>query len=454
MYVIYTSGTTGQPKGVQIQHGSVANYVMGAARQFEVTEKDRVLQFASISFDAAVEEIFVSLTRGATLVLRSDAMLASAASFLDACRDQRVTVVDLPTAYWHELTRQITTESLELPDALRLVIIGGERALPERLTSWRQSVSSQVRLINTYGPTEATVVATTWEASSLSEPQGVIQEVPIGRPVANAQAYVLDRNLQPVPVGVPGELCIGGMGLARGYLNRPELTAERFVRNPFDEESETRLYRTGDLVRWLPDGNLVYVGRLDDQVKIRGFRIELGEIEAVLGEHEAVEGAVVLALEDATGQKRLVAYVVPQEGSSASVEALRGFLGERLPDYMIPTAFMMLEALPLTRSGKVDRTGLAGPGQRPAGIGGRIRRSPKRGGIAAGHGLGRRSQRSSDRRLRQLLPSRRALAVGRPVGFSRAGYLPGGTAVAGTVRAADGGPTGHGSRAHPQRGAS
>jgi amino acid adenylation domain-containing protein/non-ribosomal peptide synthase protein (TIGR01720 family) len=358
IYVIYTSGTTGQPKGVQVQHGSVANYVLGAARQFEVTGKDRILQFASITFDAAVEEIFVCLTRGAALVLRSDAMLASAASFLDACRDQRITVVDLPTAYWHELTRQITAGSHALPDALRLVIIGGERALPERLTNWQQSVGSRVRLINTYGPTEATVVATTWEASHLSEPQGVVQEVPIGRPVANAQVYVLDRNLQPVPVGVPGELCIGGRGLARGYLNRPELTAERFILNPFDQESGSRLYRTGDLVRWLPDGHLVYVGRLDDQVKIRGFRIELGEIESVLGEYEAVAGAVVLAPEDATGQKRLVAYVVPQEGASPSVEDLRGFLGQRLPNYMVPSALMLINKFPTTPSGKIDRKAL------------------------------------------------------------------------------------------------
>jgi acyl-coenzyme A synthetase/AMP-(fatty) acid ligase len=246
--------------------------------------------------------------------------------------------------------------------------------------------------------------------------------VPIGRPVANAQVYVLDRNLQPVPVGVPGELCIGGRGLARGYLNRPELTAERFVPNPFAPESGARLYRTGDVVRWLPDGNLVYVGRLDDQVKIRGFRIELGEIESVLGEHEAVKATVVMAPEDATGQK--AAGGLPRAAgrvASPSVEDLLGFLSERLPDYMIPTAFMMLEALPLTRSGKVDRKALPAPDSaRPELEAGYV--APRNdGGRTVGRDLGRGSRHSSDRDPRQLFRSRRTFVAGRAGGLSHAG---------------------------------
>ncbi len=401
-YVIYTSGSTGKPKGVMVTHRALLNYTTAAADTFALRPDDRVLQFASISFDAAAEEIFPTLTTGAALVLRTDAMVSAATTFLDHCRALGISVLDLPTAYWHQLTAELVEQRLSVPDALRLLIIGGERALPERVDAWRQQVGARVRLLNTYGPTEATVVATLWEASG----SAMLREVPIGKPVPNVQAYILDGAGNPVPVGVPGELHIGGAGLARGYLGRPELTAERFVPCPWSVVSgqlqettdngplatDNRLYRTGDLVRYLPDGTIEYLGRIDQQVKVRGFRIELGEIEAALGRHPQVREALVLAREDVPGVKRLVAYLVPSEeqrtklvlsevegnkeqngekpdsqfsilNSQFSIQELRDYLKTRLPDYMIPVASVTLEALPLTPSGKLDRKALPAPDQ-------------------------------------------------------------------------------------------
>ncbi|MBC8229643.1 non-ribosomal peptide synthetase [bacterium] len=360
-YVIYTSGSTGKPKGAMVQHKSLVNYTETASVEFALAPSDYVLQFASISFDAAAEEIFPCLARGATLILRTDSMLDSIPTFLQKCRDWALTVLDLPTAYWHELTAGFDTESLTSPPSLRLVIIGGEKALPEPLVVWQKHVGQRVRLVNTYGPTEATVVATMCELSEEAEANTALQEVPIGRAIRNVQLYVLNRYLQPVPIGVPGELHIGGVGLARGYLNRPELTAEKFIPNPFSNEPGTCLYKTGDLVRYLPDGNIEFLGRMDHQVKIRGFRVELGEIEVVLSRHPAVQEAVVLAREHGPGDKRLVAYVVPNQKQVPITRELRRFLKENLPDYMLPSAFVMLEKMPLTPNGKVDRSALPAP---------------------------------------------------------------------------------------------
>ena len=386
-YVIYTSGSTGQPKGVLIEQRALANYVQAASAKFRLSAADRVLQFASISFDAAAEEIWPCLVQGATLVLRDDEMLASAAGFLARCAEWGITLLDLPTAYWHELVAEAARSELRLPESLRLVIIGGERAVPERLRQWQQLMQTQqreVRLLNTYGPTEATIVATWWEAGTEAE----LREVPIGEPVANATAWVLDREQAVVPVGVVGELCLGGAGLARGYLNRPELTAEKFIElqsadlrlqiaelqqsasvnlqsaisNP---QSAIRLYRTGDLVRRRADGQLEYVGRVDEQVKLRGFRIELGEIEAALRTHREVKDAVVVVRADAAGHKRLVAYVVPGQANPA-VNELRQHLQQTLPDYMVPAIYVFLAALPLNVSGKVDRRALPEPEEHSA----------------------------------------------------------------------------------------
>ena len=384
-YVIYTSGSVGLPKGVLVEHRSLVNYTEAAREAYAIGEGDRVLQFASISFDASAEEIYTALTGGATLVLRSEQMIETVETFLRTCAEWRIGVLSLPTAFWHELVARLAADGLALPETLRLLIIGGERALPERIALWQQHVGGRVRLLNTYGPTEATVVATLFPVPA--EPAaGAQREVPIGRPLRNLTAYVLDRSLAPVPMGVPGELCIGGAGLARGYLGRPDLTAERFVPNPFavagaGEEREepstknqepslgnsklrtqhSRLYKTGDLVRWLPDGTLEFLGRVDHQVKIRGFRIELGEVEAALRQSPLIAEAVVAAREDQPGDKRLVAYIVPQNGKEPTTGELRSFLRTRLPDYMLPTAYVPLERLPLTSSGKVNLRALPAP---------------------------------------------------------------------------------------------
>ncbi len=366
-YVIYTSGSTGRPRGVAVPHGALAGFTAAAREAYGVGAEDRVLQFASIAFDASAEEIWPALLSGARLVLRTEEMLDSARAFLDACGEQGITLLDLPTAYWHELVAGLADgEGGELPDSVRLVIIGGERALPERLRAWRERFGGRVRLVNTYGPTEATVVATLCELHGGDDAAGGPRHVPIGRPLGHARAYVLDARGEPAPVGVPGELHLGGGGLARGYLGDPARTAERFVPDPFSGAAGARLYRTGDRVRWLPDGTLEFIGRVDHQVKIRGFRVEPGEVESVLARQPGVEDAAVVAREDGPGQLRLVAYVVPERGAAPSVATLRAALRGELPPYMLPAAWVVLDALPLTRNGKVDRRALPAPDAVPA----------------------------------------------------------------------------------------
>ncbi|MEH2073177.1 MAG: amino acid adenylation domain-containing protein [Nostoc sp.] len=352
-YIIYTSGSTGKPKGVMIEQRSLINFVIIATHEYGINAGDKILQFASICFDTSIEEIFPCLLVGATLVLRTEPMLHSSDEFWRCCQQWQLTVLDLPTAYWHQLVAELTPKDSRIPESLRVVIVGGEEAQLEKVKHWHSSIahfSQPPQLFNSYGPTEATVVTTldclTPAATSVS----------IGRPISNARVYVLDRYLQPVPMGVPGELHIGGAGLARGYWQRPELTAEKFIQSP----KLDRLYKTGDLARFRADGNLEYLGRVDDQVKIRGFRIELGEIETVLRQHSQVFQAVVIAREDIPGQKRLVAYVVPHE-QQPNVDELRHFLKEKLPNYMIPSAFVLLETLPMTPNRKVDYRALPAP---------------------------------------------------------------------------------------------
>ncbi|HLO03729.1 MAG TPA: amino acid adenylation domain-containing protein, partial [Symbiobacteriaceae bacterium] len=354
-YTMYTSGSTGKPKGVQVEHRNLVAFALGGGAEHGIHPGERVLQFSTINFDTAVEEIFCSLTHGATLVLRTETVLSAVDVFLAQVAEWGITVLDLPTAYWHELTLQIAEHGYTLPASVRRVIIGGEAVLPERAALWLKHVGTGVELANTYGPTEATVIATACRI--LPGPDGVW--VPsIGRPLPGYEVYLLDaETYAPVPVGVPGELFIGGPGVARGYRNRPEQTAERFLDTPFG-----RLYRTGDLARWLPNGEISFMGRTDDQVKIRGFRVELGEVESVMGRHEAVRDAVVVARQDGSGAtKRLVAYVVPAGVAMPSANELRDFLKERLPEYMIPSVFVTLEALPLLPNGKVNRRALPAP---------------------------------------------------------------------------------------------
>ncbi len=363
-YVIYTSGSTGRPKGVLVSHAALVSYVESAGEDFRVGAGDRVLQFASMGFDTSAEEIYPCLVRGATLVLRDDAMAGAAEVFLREVERLGLTVLDLPTAYWHELVDGMAQQDLDWPAGARLVILGGEQVRADRLDVWRERVGERSRLLNTYGPTEATIVATRRE---LSGPRDFPAEVPIGRPVPGARVHVVSRDLELLPAGLDGEVVIGGAGLARGYLGRPDLTAERFVPDPFAGSAGERLYRTGDLARRLPAGELEFRGRADHQVKVRGYRIELGEVEAALRAVPAVREAAVVAREALGGGKRLVAFVVAREGCAPTAADLRVELQGRLPEFMAPAVFVLLPELPLTPSGKVDRRALerieAGAGQ-------------------------------------------------------------------------------------------
>lgn len=354
-YVIYTSGSTGKPKGVQITQRSLLNHNFSVASAYELHSGDRVLQFSPVSFDISVEEIFPSLLRGCTVVLRDDDVLSSTARFMDFVAREKLTVLDLPTAYWHELVDYLQTALM--PKSVRLVIIGGEKASDEGWRRWKFRVGESVKLINSYGPTETTVIATMHKARLDDE------VLPIGRPLPNVELLVLDADLQPVPIGHPGELYIGGAGVARGYLNRPELTAEKFIHNPAKGSGTSRLYKTGDMVRMRQDGVIEFLGRADEQVKIRGFRIEPGEIESVLRSHASLKEAVVVAREDGAGHKKLVAYFVPCANSIPNVGVLLGFLKSKLPSYMVPSAFVKLDSLPMTPAGKVDRHSLPEPGR-------------------------------------------------------------------------------------------
>jgi amino acid adenylation domain-containing protein len=374
-YIIYTSGTTGQAKGVMITHQALSRFTQKAIAEYEITARDSILQFASINFDVAVEEIYPCLCTGATLILRTNEMIANLETFFSACVDLQLTVLNLPTAYWHQLVADMANADVALPGFLRLVIVGGEKLLSASVRYWQQYVDKlgksdelrptfgdRLQLINAYGPTETTVSATLYR---IPIHISTADEVPIGSPLAGVKAYILDANQQPVPIGVPGELYIGGDGLARGYLNRPELTQEKFIPNPFSDQPSERLYKTGDLARYLIDGNIEYLGRIDNQVKIRGFRIELGEVEAVLTQHPAIRETVVIARENIALDKQLVAYVVPHQEPAPTNSDLRRFLKAQLPDYMMPSAFVVLEALPLTPNGKVDRRALPQPELRP-----------------------------------------------------------------------------------------
>ncbi|MFM7845415.1 MAG: amino acid adenylation domain-containing protein, partial [Planctomycetota bacterium] len=368
-YVIYTSGSTGTPKGVVIDHRALTHYSQAAIHEYGISGRDRVLQFASLSFDAHVEELYPVLTQGGTLVIRTPNMLDSIAQFLQVCQQQAITVLSLPTGFWGELTSALDRDSLQLPSSLRLLIIGGEAARPETVATWFRVVGSRVRLLNTYGPTETTVVAT---AAELTIADSHSDRISIGRPLPNTTAYILDEHLRPVPSGVAGELFLGGRSVARGYLRQPELTATKFIDHPYLSElsssaslssfGDHRLYRTGDLVRWRTDGQLEFIGRRDGQVKIRGFRIESGEVEQVLASHHRISRAAVLSAQKESGQSALVAYYSGSDATSApdAVE-MRRFLQERLPDYMIPELLVPLPIMPLTSSDKIDRKSLPAP---------------------------------------------------------------------------------------------
>ncbi|WP_332961113.1 amino acid adenylation domain-containing protein [Microcoleus sp. AR_TQ3_B6] len=343
-YVIYTSGSTGKPKGVLVAHSGVSNLATALIQISDVQPNSRVLQFCSLSFDGSVTELVMALLSGATMVMGTRDSMLPGPSLIQLLRDFEITTVALLPSVLAVLPAN------ELP-ALRTVIAAGEACSRELVAKW----SAGRRFFNGYGPTECTVCTTMVECTDSKEAP------PIGRPLPNTQVYILDAQKQLVPIGVPGELYIGGVGVTRGYLNRPELTADRFILNPFSNDSGSRLYKTGDLVRYLPDGNIEFLGRIDHQVKIRGFRIELGEIEAVLRQNRAVQDAVVIGQEYDLHDKRLVAYVVPSQEQVFSTSELRRYLKQKLPDHMVPSAFVRLEALPLTPNDKVDRRALPMP---------------------------------------------------------------------------------------------
>ncbi|MEG5035145.1 amino acid adenylation domain-containing protein [Microcoleus sp. AT3-D2] len=360
-YTIYTSGSTGKPKGVQIPHRAVVNFLTSMRRSLEVRKRDIFLSVTTLSFDIAALELFLPIITGACTVVASREVAASGTLLAEQLVKSGATFMQATPATWQMLHDAGWQGNKQLK-----ILCGGE-ALSQKLAGQLYQKGSAVW--NLYGPTETTIWSMIQPIDSEDKP------ISIGRAIANTQVYILDRHLQPVPIGVGGELHIGGDGLARGYLNRPDLTAEKFIPHPFTEsyefsvlsselkEAATQkfLYKTGDLVRYRPDGNIEYLGRLDHQVKIRGFRIELAEIEAVLNQHPGVSAIAVLAREDEAGNKRLVAYIVPDYKRPPTVTELRNFLKQKLPEYTIPSAFVMLSTLPLTPNGKVDRRALPAP---------------------------------------------------------------------------------------------
>lgn len=356
-YVIYTSGTTGKPKGVLISQQGLLNHALAMRHYYQLQPNDRVLQFASLSFDVAAEEIFPTLLAGAALVLRPEAVTTSLSQFQRFLRKAHITVVNLPTTFWHEWVTELAHAPQELPAHLRLVVVGSEEASPAKLRQWQQLVGLRVRWCNAYGPTEATITAMIYEPQtpiSSDEPT-----VPIGQPIANMQAYILDEQQREVPIGTEGELYLGGVGLAFGYLQQPQLTAEKFVPNPF--AANAVLYRTGDRARTRADGQIEFLGRMDDQVKIRGYRIELRAVETVLRQHPQLASAAVVAQKDSYGRSQLVAYIIAKAKPAPTAAALRHHLQSQLPLYMTPAAFVPLDRFPLTPSGKIDRQALLAP---------------------------------------------------------------------------------------------
>ncbi|MBQ4850512.1 AMP-binding protein, partial [Pseudoalteromonas sp. MMG012] len=356
-------GSTGKPKGVMIEHRALANYQEHIRETYNVDDNDAVLQFSNICFDIFVEEFFGTLCQGARLVISNDECRQGLQEFISFCTQNTVSVVSLPTAFWAQL---LVDKGVFTNTSIRLVIVGGEALTPSTVSHHYQKLGRHVQLMNTYGPTEATITASTY---CTSEADAKCSTVSIGQPNINNQLLILDLNTELVPFGAVGELYIGGDGLARGYLNRAALTTEQFIENPYfnanDPHSSQRIYRTGDLVRYLVDGTLEFIGRADDQVKIRGFRVELGEVEAQLVQQQQVESALVMT-KMVAGGKQLVAYIQPSERLETQehmlfMKQVKSALTEQLPEYMVPSVLMVVHEWPLTPNGKVDKRALPTP---------------------------------------------------------------------------------------------
>ncbi len=364
-YIIYTSGSTGKPKGVCCRHRSVLNVLTDFARRAPISAGDRCGLWASMSFDASALEIFSALIAGGALYIASDAIRFDSGTYFNWLSENRISSAFLPPLMVGDLLEWVVKNPAKL--VLKRLVTGLEPINEKLLASIMEGVQG-LAIIDGYGPTETTICST---LHNVHPETAHDRSVPIGRPVQNSKIYILDPYQRPVPIGVPGEIYIGGEGLAIGYLNRPDLTAERFVPDPFGGSPGERLYRTGDTARYMSDGTIDFIGRVDYQVKVRGFRVEPGEVEFVLRQHPSVKNAVVLAKEDRTGVKRLVAYVVPAEAGAGAPE-LRAFLKDKLPDYMVPAAFVTMEELPLTPNGKLDRAALPEPEITRADIGSRF----------------------------------------------------------------------------------
>jgi aspartate racemase len=370
-YVIFTSGSTGKPKGVQITQGNLGHYAQAMSEALTLQSDDIYLHTASFSFSSSVRQLMVPLSQGATVVIATAEQRKNPLALFDVIKQHNVTIIDIVPSYWQTCYYALGNMNAEsrtavLDNKLRLILSASAPLSSDIPKNWRFGFQPDVRFINMFGQTETTGIVAVYPIPDEYSDEVVV--VPIGRPIANTQIYVLNENRSPVPVGEIGEMYVGGAGLGRGYLNRPDLTQERFIPNPFSDEPGACLYKTGDLGRYRADGIIEFVGRMDYQVKIRGMRVELGEIELAIAQHPGVRETVVIAKENVSGDKSLVAYIVPkllsaETSQTALIKELRSLLQQKLPDYMVPSAFVMLEALPLTPNGKIDRTALPAPDQ-------------------------------------------------------------------------------------------
>jgi amino acid adenylation domain-containing protein len=351
-YVIYTSGSTGTPKGAINTHEGLRNRLQWMQETYTLDEQDCVLQKTPYTFDVSVWEFFWPLMSGARLAVARPEGHKDVAYLIDLIEQERITTIHFVPSM---LQAFLNGTGLDRCQGLKRVICSGEALPSDSIQKFYKRFRGELH--NLYGPTEASIDVTSWPCPR--ETRSLV--VSIGKPIANTQVYILDRQMNPVPIGIPGELYLGGIGLGRGYFNRPDLTAERFVADPFSDESGRRLYRTGDLGRYLPDGNIEYLARMDDQVKIRGFRIELGEIESVLKSYPGVQQSVVVLRKDEPGHEKIVGYVVLSEKSPVTGSELRSYLKQKIPDYMVPAFVMVLEAMPLSANGKIDRRRLPRP---------------------------------------------------------------------------------------------
>jgi amino acid adenylation domain-containing protein len=351
-YVIYSSGSTGMPKGIMIGHKSLVNYIWFGLNEYSINEGSNILQFSSISFDMSVAEIFSGLISGASLILRSEEMVYSISSFFEVCDKYQISHLKLPTPFWAQVSHALDGNQIRFPASLKWISAAGDRLKKEDILPWQKYRTNHPVLVNEYGPSETTG-STTYFILSVNDV--FTSQPPIGRPIPNVQTYILDEHLCPLPVGAIGELYIGGSGVGRGYLNQPGLTAEKFIPNPFSTEPGSRFYKSGDLARYLSDGNIDFVGRIDQQVKIRGYRVELGEIESVLGNHEAIKQTIVQAFEHPSGGKYLVAYIILNYGHPADGNEFQKYLKQKLPGFMVPDKYVILDSFPMTPSGKINR---------------------------------------------------------------------------------------------------